>query len=904
MGRSMSDPEKRVPTSGPSAFATEVQDAREGEQSAALSAALAGERNPEAPRIEGYLATVPLGEGAYGRVWRSWQLRTRKEVALKVFMRRTGLDWIFLRREVERLTRLDKHAHIVTLLDANLDSEPPFYAMDLVEAGSLARFADTANRVDAKTALKWMRQLCDALGYVHTKGIIHCDLKPANILVDEDDHVRVVDFGHSRVFTETIGSVGTLFFMAPEQAVLAEQGQPVQPDLRWDIYALGATIYNVLTGVPPYATSALIGRLEGASALGERLDLYRNAAVAGAATLVAPPGIDAEFWAVLRRCLEIDPARRYPTTRDVEADLLALEQCRPVSPLAHQTGYRVRKFVQRNPVPVLLASALGVALVASGITVTNLLRKEAAQRKVAENQRDRALLAEAESETVTKFLSDMIGSVDPSEAMGQEVTVREVLDRAALQAEAGFAAQPLVEATLRETIGRTYRALGQPDAAEKQLRRVLELRTRNLPAADPDIASAKLEMCRLLGDRGKYAEAESVGREVLDRFREHFGESHQKVADALVALAHLRHDQGDFVQAELLFRQAMEIVRKLKGDEHPDLASILSELAPVLVDENKLEEAESVVRDALSIRTRVLGSRHPQVAESFDALGTVLQYRGRIAAAEPFYLQALEIRRVIYPAEHPLIAQTLNNYAAVLERRGLIDAAEPLFREALAINRKVRGGNNPDVATSLNNLGVFLFGNGKIDEAEPLLKEAISIQERTFGPDSSNVASPAMTLGRIYHARGDFAQAEPLLRRAAMLARKDVGEDHPQVAVADGSLGAMLIARGEREEGEGLLRRAIAVLKSPASGGAFYAALYEGSLGVSLTEQEKFDEAEVMLQSSLAVLRDSLGMQDRNTKKAAAELVRLYERMGRSDDAVQISDLYLSTSEATAEDAE
>lgn len=900
----MSEPEKPKPPQNPSAFATEVQDTREGERSASLSAALAGQPDPDAPRIEGYLPTAALGEGAYGRVWRSWQLRTRKEVALKVFLRRTGLDWIFLRREVERLTRLDKHAHIVTLLDANLDSDPPFYAMDLVQPGSLSRYADPAHKVNTKTALKWMRQLCDALSYVHTKGIIHCDLKPANILVDEDDHIRVVDFGHSRVFTETIGSVGTLFFMAPEQAVIAEEGRPVQPDLRWDIYALGATIYNVLAGTAPYATPDLMARLESTSALRDRLNIYRDAVVRGAGSLAAPPGVEVEFWAIIRRCLEIEPEKRYPTTRDVEADLLALEQCRPVSPLAHQTGYRFRKFIQRNPVPVVLATALGIALIASAVTVANLLRQEAAQRRVAEKQRDRALLAETEAETVTKFLSDMIGAVDPSEAMGQEVTVHEVLDRAALQAGSGFVEQPLVEATLRETIGRTYRALGQPEPAERQLRRVLELRTAHLPTADPGIASAKLEMCRLLTDRGQYAEAEALGREVLDRFREQFGEVHQKVADTLVALAHIRHDQTDFPQAESLLRQALEIVRKLTGPERPEVATVLSELAPVLVDENKLDEAESVVREALSIRTGVLGSKHPQVAESLDALATVLQYRGRLAAAEPFYLQALQIRRAILPPEHPLIAQTLNNYAAVLERRGLIGDAEPLLREALAINRKVRGNSSPDVATSLNNLGVLLYGRGKQDEAQPLLEEAIAIQESVFGEESANVASPAMTLGRIHAARRDFAAAEPLLRRAATLSRKNAPEDHPQVAVADGSLGHMLVEKGEFEEGERLLRRAIGVLKAPSSGGAYYAAIFEGALGVSLMRREQIDEAETVLRSSLESLGQLFGVQDRNTRQAAQRLVELYEQTGRSADATRITDIYLSTSEESRDDGE
>ena len=166
-------------------------------------------------------------------------------------MQRSGLDWIFLQREVERLARLDRHTHIVTLLVMALDEEPPFYVMDVIEGGALQAFVNPEACADPERATTWMAQICDALSYIHAKGLIHCDLKPANILVDGRDQVRVVDFGQSRIFTESSASIGTLFYMAPQQARLAEPGTPVQPDVRWDIYALGASIYAILIGRPP-----------------------------------------------------------------------------------------------------------------------------------------------------------------------------------------------------------------------------------------------------------------------------------------------------------------------------------------------------------------------------------------------------------------------------------------------------------------------------------------------------------------------------------------------------------------------------------------------------------------------------------------------------------------------------
>jgi formylglycine-generating enzyme required for sulfatase activity len=322
-------------------------------------------QHPEAPKLSGYVLCDRLGEGAYGQVWRSWQLRTRKEVAVKVFTQRSGLDWIFLQREVERLTRLDRHPHIVTLLDTGLDEEPPYYVMDLIEGGSLQKFSRPGATASPHRVLTWLEQACDALSYVHAKGLIHCDLKPANILVDSHDRVRVVDFGQSRVFTESAASMGTLFYMAPEQAKLAEPGSPVQPDVRWDVYAIGASAYAILTGHVPHASDDNVRTLESAPTLAERLERYR-AMITRETTLdwsvTNGAAISPELQAVVNKCMARNANDRYPTIAALEADLRALRTNRPVTPLARSSGYRAKKFAQRNPILIgLIVAAIALA---------------------------------------------------------------------------------------------------------------------------------------------------------------------------------------------------------------------------------------------------------------------------------------------------------------------------------------------------------------------------------------------------------------------------------------------------------------------------------------------------------------------------------------------------------------
>lgn len=354
---------------------TQVQSEDAAEVSAKLSIPTHVRQHASAPKISGYVLTEALGEGAYGHVWRAWQMRTRKEVAVKVFNRRTGLDWIFLQREVERLTRLDRHPHIVTLLDINLEQEPPFYVMDLIEGGSLHQFVTRETHTSGDHGWRWATQICDALSYVHGKGLIHCDLKPANILVDGRDHIRVVDFGQSRVFTESAASMGTLFYMAPEQAVLAEPDKPVQPDIRWDVYALGASLYAILTGIVPYANRETVKHLETAPCLADRLDRYCEIIAAG-----PPPtwegdlgnDVPPDLCAVIDKCLAQCADDRYENIGAVDADLRAIHERRPVSALAASKSYRARRFVQRNPFLVGLA---GMAVVLAAVIAVAAIQR-------------------------------------------------------------------------------------------------------------------------------------------------------------------------------------------------------------------------------------------------------------------------------------------------------------------------------------------------------------------------------------------------------------------------------------------------------------------------------------------------------------------------------------------------
>ena len=288
---------------------TEIQGGMERRRASEMSL----QRGHPPTQVPGYEPERFLGVGAYGEVWVAAERNTGRRVAIKFYAHRGGLDWSLLSREVEKLAFLFAARYVWQLLGVGWDADPPYYIMEYLENGSLAdRIA--RGPVPAAEAVSLVRDVAVGLVHAHGKGVLHCDLKPANVLLDQDGKPRLADFGQSRLSTEQAPALGTMFYMAPEQASL-----DAVPDARWDVYALGALLYCMLTGGPPYRTGKTLDAFERTPELNDRLAHYRKT-IEQAPLLTAHRkvrGVDAMLAAIVDRCLEVDPEHRYANVQEV-----------------------------------------------------------------------------------------------------------------------------------------------------------------------------------------------------------------------------------------------------------------------------------------------------------------------------------------------------------------------------------------------------------------------------------------------------------------------------------------------------------------------------------------------------------------------------------------------------------
>jgi eukaryotic-like serine/threonine-protein kinase len=280
--------------------------------------------------VPGYEPRRFLGAGAYGEVWVAIDRTTGRHVAIKFYLHRGGLDWSLLSQEVEKLAFLSADRYVVQLLDVGWESEPPYYVMEYVEHGSLEERIQQHGPMRVADAVAMFREIATGLNHAHGKGVLHCDLKPANILLDQDGKPRLADFGQSRLSHDQTPALGTLFYMAPEQADLS-----AVPDARWDVYALGAILYATLTGNPPHRHEKAVTEIELAPHLEERLARYRRLIQKSPPVLNDHPipGVDKRLADILNRCLAADPVQRFPNVQAVLNALDTRQQYRSRRPL-------------------------------------------------------------------------------------------------------------------------------------------------------------------------------------------------------------------------------------------------------------------------------------------------------------------------------------------------------------------------------------------------------------------------------------------------------------------------------------------------------------------------------------------------------------------------------------------
>jgi eukaryotic-like serine/threonine-protein kinase len=798
--------------------------------------AAAGALSPGQIFCERFRLVSKLGEGGMGQVWLAEQISpVWRRVALKLI--RAGMydESVAQRFQAERqsLAIMD-HPAIAKVFDAGATPQgQPYFVMEYVPGPPMTEYCDR-NKLTIRQRLELFIQACDGVQHAHQKAFIHRDLKPANILVVEVDgrpQPRIIDFGLAKAiaakaiavkaaiagqaddplqYTRWGQFLGTPGYMSPEQV-----DRDVQDvDTRTDVYSLGVVLYVLLTGLQPFEIKPrqqpqldeLLRRLR------EEDPPKPSGKVSGdrdtsSATAAARCTDRAELVSLLRgdldwiamKALERDRERRYGTPAELAADLRRYLNHEAVLARPPSTAYRARKYIRRHRVAVGVTAGLMVLLAAFSVLQALELRRTA-------QQRDRAT-------RITEFMTGMFKVADPSEARGNSVTVREILDKASNDIRTGLGQDPQVQAQLMQVMARTYMNLGLYPRAH-------------------DLAQAALgAQLALLGPEN---------RETLTS-RELLTWSQSRVGDLSAAASQER--------AVLVDEQ------RILGREDPLTLETMIHLATMLQRQNDYRGEEDLAREVIQISTRRMAPESVLTLQARSLLAGALFIQLRLPEAEQAFRQLLDADRRLLGPDHPATLSAMSNLGIVINFQWRRTEAEPLFRDALSLEQRVFGPEHDVTVMTRAHLGFLLRGEGRGVEAEKLDRETWTIRARTLGQDDARTLWSESSVARDLLLEGDFAAAERLEREAMAGLRRVAGAANTDTVDAQTGLAEILNRQGRWAEAEPLARESLA--QAPHSKNPLATADAMRALGIALAHGHRYAEADKLFREVLEQYSDS-----------------------------------------------
>jgi serine/threonine protein kinase len=680
-----------------------------------------------------------------GQVWLAEQSApVKRQVALKIVKTLRYDKSALVRFDLERqaLAIMD-HPAIAKVFDAGSTADgQPYFAMEYVPGLPITQYCDE-KRLSASERLLIFTKVCEGVQHAHQKAIIHRDLKPTNILVVEVDGKpvpRIIDFGLAKAIsqqppggtlvTRAGGLVGTPGYMSPEQM----DPLVVDVDTRTDVYSLGVVLYELLTGVMAQDTEQweskplheVLRRVHEDEPTSPSTRLSNDPA---AAALAEKRSTDARQLANMLRgdldwitlkALDRDRARRYGSPAELAADLDRYLLNEPVIARPASLAYRTKKYVQRHKFGVTAATAAALLLIAFGVM-------QAIQLRRITRERDRA-------DRVTKFMTGMFKVSNPSEARGNAVTAREILDKSSKDIDTGLRKDPELQAQLMETMAQTYSGLGLYSRAQNLVEHARAIQSSLFGERNRETLASESYLAQLLRAQGHLPEAEKLLRSTIEAQRQVLGPNDPDTLASMDRLGYVYANEARHADAESLFRQTLNGEHKVLGPDDPQTLSTLNELAEILTPQGRYAEADQIYAELIAAQKRTLGPDHPATLLSMSHAAENLEEEGRLPEAEKLYSDVIAAQRRILGPEHPQTLRAMTMLALTLAKEGRYSEADKLQSQVIEIKTRVLGPTHTSTLQSMEMEALGLSREGRYADAEKIFRDVIEAAEKTNQP--------------------------------------------------------------------------------------------------------------------------------------------------------------------------
>jgi serine/threonine-protein kinase len=856
----------------------------------------------------------PHARGGLGAVFVALDGELHREVALKQMLDRHADDPVSRQRflvEAEITGGLE-HPGIVPVYGLGTHGDGrPYYAMRFIRGDSLKeaidRFhtdgalqADPGRRsLELRKLLRRFTDVCNAVEYAHSRGVLHRDIKPGNVIVGKHGETLVVDWGLAKPLrkvapghdsgertlvpssasgsAETLpgSALGTPAYMSPEQAA----GAIARLGPRSDVYSLGATLYCLLTGRAPFDGDA-----------GEVLRQVQRGEFVSPRAL--DPSIDKALEAVCLEAMATRPEGRYASCRALAEDVERWMADEPVAAWREPWTRTMLRWLTRHRTGVTGAAAAALAGVVGLVGVL-------AVQTHAKNELGRANALTSAS-LVRETRANQALSAANAELTRSKAAVQARYDLA-VEAIKTFHTGVSKDFLLQQDQFKALRDQLLKSAKDFYGKLSALLGTEANAASRRALAASNFELANLTGQVGTQEDALAAHRAVLSAREALVAElgddaaARVDIGRSLTEVARLLQATGKTDEALATYRRSESLLAGLAGSDpavRAALAACRSWLGFLLSTTGKNAEALAIYQrvradqEALAAAPGAPSEARLDLAATVNRIGLVLQETGRPAEAEAAYRRALEVYEMLvadYPAVtefHSSLGSSQNNLANLLASTSRPAEAEAAYRRALEVYEKL-AADHPAVtdfrfrlARAHNNLGILLLETGRPAEAEAAYRRALELREKlavdhpAVTQFRSYMAISHVNLGLLLQETGRPAEAEAAYRRALEVYEK-LAVDHPAVtefrsslALGHNNLGGLLKDTGRPAEAEAEHRRALELRKGLADAESGNPGRLR-AVGMSLNNLGDLDTEAGRLDAAISRFRESATAHER-----------------------------------------
>ncbi|AVP96252.1 hypothetical protein C7S18_03175 [Ahniella affigens] len=713
-----------------------------------------------------------LGQGGMGQVFRVARCDGHFEqlAAMKLLQGAPSRERLaHLARERQVLAKLT-HPNIARLYDGGeTDHGQPYLVMELVDGVAIDRYCQD-RQLSRNAILNLFIEASQAVAFAHRQLIVHCDLKPSNLLINRDGRPILLDFGIARLHQDDAAEGD------PDPALHAFTPRYASPEQRGgDAITTSSDIFS-------------LGLL-----LAELLDQHRLS--------------DAELAAVVAKASAEVPSDRYASVDALCDDLRRYQSHQPLLAVRARRTYRTRKFVQRHW-PWLLVAALFVVIV-SGFTLRVL--RESERARAAEHQaladRDHAREAEAASRQTNDFLISIFNASNPNAESG-DLKASTLISAAEQRLDTEMKGQPAIQAEILSALGLVQANMGQRDAGRRNLERAIAIeRGLDRPLV---LATMLMRLSVLVTNTDGIAAGEVFTREALTLRETHGAPDSVELAESLNLMASTLSQSGRPQEAVPMYERALAILKP----NYPDSTVLADTYAAYGMHERyfgKLERALLLQEQGLAIAASAYGERHPNYLANQLWYAYTLSALRRSAEAETAFRRNLSLRKALHGDGNMLVVEPMIGLATMLNEAQRPDEALAIAVEAQAITARSASPQSVESIAILNNIAAAHYAKGRFNEAAKACREALDLMAER-GDRGPQYVQMQTSLIAYYTQAGDLRHAGLVLDEAEPLAQTLFPADHYLNVTLALNRAAWLLRSGRPSESRALVTKIEAAL--------------------------------------------------------------------------------------------